>query len=312
MTADADVRGAAVTRSLHRKLAEVMAEVGRIPKRGKAPPEMGGYPFVQVGDAADAIRKALGERRITMLPTALEIIGQSEHETPKGRMMQIVEIRQTWTLTDGDSGESIAIQSYGVGADTGDKYSGKAQTNAMKYALLMAFLLSTGDDPELGSDERAKGGADREKEVGPLPPITIVDREWSGEGAIAIRPKGPSDGLMRQDQDGSSLLMFAFDTGTESIPQVVAAGTLADDINDASGGGGHKLHGLRATLHGMLEEVPWEKVVKKGEPPRRMPPFKRLVLQRMVTADWELPEPILPVAEGQESLLSDEELAALI
>jgi hypothetical protein len=49
----------AETRSLHRKLAQVMYEAERIPKRGKAPAAMGGFEFVQVGDAADFIRKAL-------------------------------------------------------------------------------------------------------------------------------------------------------------------------------------------------------------------------------------------------------------
>ena len=72
-------------RGLHAKLAEVMAEVERIPKNGKAPAAMGGFPFVQVGDAADAIRKALAQRGVSMLPTGLEVVGEQEHETKSGR-----------------------------------------------------------------------------------------------------------------------------------------------------------------------------------------------------------------------------------
>ena len=146
------------TRSLHRKLAQIMYEADRIPKNGKAPPAMGGFAFVQVGDAADYIRKALGEHVITMMPTAVRIINQADRQTKAGGSMTTVDIVTDWTLTDGESGESIVIQSFGAGADAGDKYSGKAQTNAMKYALLMGFLLSTGDDPELG-DVRAKAAA---------------------------------------------------------------------------------------------------------------------------------------------------------
>ena len=136
------------TRSLHRKLAQIMHEAERIPKNGRAPQAMGGYPFVQVGDAADFVRKALAEQVLTMMPTDLRVIQQVDRTTKAGGSMTTVDIVMDWTITDGESGESIVIRSFGAGADGGDKYSGKAQTNAMKYALLMGFLLSTGEDPE--------------------------------------------------------------------------------------------------------------------------------------------------------------------
>ena len=145
------------TRSLHRKLAEVMAEAERIPKNGTYTGQ-GGFKYVLVGDAANAIRKALAERKVSMLPSAVEVVGESEHGTKSGGTMTTITIRTTWTLVDGESGEEATIQSLGTGADTGDKYSPKAQTNAMKYALLMGFLLSTGDDPEQSdtSDRRTR------------------------------------------------------------------------------------------------------------------------------------------------------------
>jgi hypothetical protein len=132
--------------SLHRKLAEVMAEADRIPKNGTYSGQ-GTFKFVQVGDAADVIRKALGSRGVSMLPSAVEVVNESEHATRSGGTMTTITVRTTWTLVDGDTGETATIQSLGTGADAGDKYSPKAQTNAMKYALLMGFLLSTGDDP---------------------------------------------------------------------------------------------------------------------------------------------------------------------
>lgn len=139
--------------SLHRKLAQVMYEAERIPKNGRAPKEMGGYPFVQVGDAADYIRKALAEKVITMMPTNVSVVGMQDRPTKSGGSMTTVDLLVEWTLTDGESGETITITSFGAGADGGDKYSGKATTNAMKYALLAGFLLSTGEDPELGAGE---------------------------------------------------------------------------------------------------------------------------------------------------------------
>lgn len=142
---------------LHAKLAEVMAVVGRIPKNGTAPAAMGGYPFVQVGDAADVIRRELGSRGVSMLPETTRIVDLQTGGGSKG-FTTTMTVETTWRLTDGDTGETATIQSLGTGADNGDKFSPKAQTNAMKYALLMGFLLSTGDDPEAADlSEPAQG-----------------------------------------------------------------------------------------------------------------------------------------------------------
>ena len=178
------------TRSLHRKLAQIMHEAERIPKNGHAPQAMGGYPFVQVGDAADFVRKALAEQVLTMMPTGLRVIQQVDRPTKAGGSMTTVDIVMDWTITDGDSGESIVIQSFGAGADGGDKYSGKAQTNAMKYALLTGFLLSTGDDPELGTDSPARA---TQRAAAPVTAPTAQP--------TAPRPAAP---VAQQDDDAAS------------------------------------------------------------------------------------------------------------
>lgn len=142
-------------RGLHAKLAEVMALAGRIPKNGTAPAGMGGYKFVQVGDAADPIRKALAERGVTMMPHQIDLIEDGieagpfvESTAKSGTGMTTLTIRTTWRLTDSETGEFYDLPALGTGQDSGDKFAPKAMTNSMKYALLMGFLLSTGDDPE--------------------------------------------------------------------------------------------------------------------------------------------------------------------
>ena len=49
---------------------------------------------------------------------------------------------------------TLDFQSIGTGADSGDKAPYKATTGAIKYALLTAFLIPTGDDPENDSGDR--------------------------------------------------------------------------------------------------------------------------------------------------------------
>ena len=46
------------------------------------------------------------------------------------------------------SGTFIDVQSYGEGADTGDKSVNKAMTDMYKYALRQTFMIETGDDPD--------------------------------------------------------------------------------------------------------------------------------------------------------------------
>lgn len=130
--------------SLHGKLSEIYSVVGRIPKTGTAPTAMGGYSFVEAGVVAEVVRNELAKRRITLMPVdmSLERVGAAKNGTP------IETWKVTWLFVDGDTGETHRIVSAGSGADSFDKASPKAQTNAMKYALLMAFLIPTGEDPE--------------------------------------------------------------------------------------------------------------------------------------------------------------------
>jgi hypothetical protein len=185
------------TRSLHRKLAQIMYEAERIPKNGRAPDAMGGFPFVQVGDAADFIRKALADKIITMMPTAVRIISQTDRPTKSGGSMTTVDLITDWTITDGESGESIVIQSFGAGADGGDKYSGKAQTNAMKYALLMGFLLSTGDEPEMEYHEPAS----RPRQTARTAPAPVRATESAPVATAAPKDHDPSDPSWGIEQD---------------------------------------------------------------------------------------------------------------
>ncbi len=52
--------------------------------------------------------------------------------------------------------EYIDIKTYGDGIDTGDKATGKAMTYADKYALLKAYKISTGEDPDQEPSDELK------------------------------------------------------------------------------------------------------------------------------------------------------------
>jgi hypothetical protein len=157
------------------KIAKVMEAVGYVPKTGTNSAQ--GYKFVQASVVADKVREQLAALNVSMTPTTIDVI--SEGLTPSGKQA-LLTLRFTWTLTDGDTGETISFQSIGTGADSGDKAAYKAATGALKYALLLGFLVPTGDDPEsdAATDKVAAAGVkifgDQEK-VAPAPAKKSTD-----------------------------------------------------------------------------------------------------------------------------------------
>jgi len=276
-------------KGLHAKLAEVMAEAGRIPKNGVYPSQ--GWKYVLVGDAADAIRQALGVRGVSMLPTTVEVVGETEHATKSGGAVTTLTVRTTWTLTDGETGETAIIQSIGTGADSGDKASPKAQTNAMKYALLMGFLLSTGDDPEQSdsSDRQARG-----RDNGNLPATTHPD------GLIGkVATSGTQDYTLRQTPDGF-VLPFRVKEGNAAGQIVLAEDALAVALEPFR----DEIMGQRVTVWGRYSD---ETIVKPGKPTVR---YRVLHLERIQTSEWTLPAPV--EAESVPMGLVDADLTGLV
>jgi hypothetical protein len=70
----------------------------------------------------------------------------------------LVTVRARLTIIDTETGATIQTDGIGQGYDPSDKAFSKAQTQARKYALLLALNSSTGEDPE-GDDRTEKSQA---------------------------------------------------------------------------------------------------------------------------------------------------------
>lgn len=178
----------ATTRSLVRKLAEVMGEVDRVPKNGRN--EFHKYDYATESDIVDAVRAGLASRRVLMLPNVVHT-----EWTTKGGKERICTITYRFTFHDGDSGESLSFDVLGEGQDSGDKATYKAFTGAVKYAILKTFLIPTGDDPEADGDPMPNKAGQRSKPEVPqqrrVPPQQSPTREpGSDEGPDALEREG--------------------------------------------------------------------------------------------------------------------------
>lgn len=135
----------AETRTLAKKLAKVMTRVQYIQKRGRN--NFHGYNYATEADVADAVRDALAEQNVVMLPSVVEH-SIREVTSRKGNAEFICMVVMDFTFVDGDSGETLTVRLIGEGQDSGDKAFYKAVTGTTKYAIMKTFLIPTGDDPE--------------------------------------------------------------------------------------------------------------------------------------------------------------------
>ena len=129
-------------KTLVAKLAEVMAEVSRVPKRGHN--DFQNYDYVMEADLSDAVREKLAERGVIVIP---EVISHT-----RGADDKVDTVMVKFTFHDSTSDKSLSVTMPGSGYDKGDKGVYKAITGATKYFLMKTFLIPTGDDPE--SDTR--------------------------------------------------------------------------------------------------------------------------------------------------------------
>ena len=130
-----------------------MEQVKYIEKRGYN--KFHRYNYATESDVSEKVREVLVEQNVMMLPDVIEHTTR-EHVNQKGNTEYIATVKVKFTFIDGETGEELSIHSIGEGQDSGDKAVYKAITGATKYALMKAFMIPTGDDPEadIGVDNR--------------------------------------------------------------------------------------------------------------------------------------------------------------
>src|SRR5262245_7034441 len=161
------------------KLVQVMGSVATVPKRGHN--TFHNYDYALEADVSEAVRHAMVEARVVMIPSLLDI-REREVQTRQQRAEIVTTVIMRYLIIDADTGATLEFQMPGSGQDAGDKGLAKAITAATKYAQLKAFQLSTGDDPEADDAEQVERepGADEGNEEAPwgaeaddeLPPDT--------------------------------------------------------------------------------------------------------------------------------------------
>ena len=145
------------TLNLYEKLSCITAEIGVVEKNLKVQVNQNSsYKAVSERDVLDAVKPIEEKYRVYSYPTDREIVDrdllvkETEYNSKITRTNTLfMRVKTVYRFVNMDKPEEyIDTVVYGDGLDTGDKASGKAMTYADKYALMKAYKISTGDDPD--------------------------------------------------------------------------------------------------------------------------------------------------------------------
>ena len=143
--------------NIFQRMLAATSEINRVAKNLKVDiSKSQSYKAVAESDVLEAVKPIEEKYGIYSYPVSRKIIKDEAYTTTSeydGRKSEkttfFMRLETVYRFVNTDKpDEYIDITTYGAGVDTQDKAPGKAMTYADKYALLKAYKIQTGDDPD--------------------------------------------------------------------------------------------------------------------------------------------------------------------
>ena len=156
------------TMNIYERLSAISTELNTVAKNLEVGTGANKYKAVGEADVLRAVKPLEAKYRVYSYPAHRSIIESGEIESTnfkgevKKSLFERMEVIYRFINIDNPS-EYIDITTYGDGIDTQDKSVGKAMTYADKYALLKAYKMVTGEDPDQEASEDLKGATTQKK-----------------------------------------------------------------------------------------------------------------------------------------------------
>lgn len=147
--------------NIYEKMQTICNEIGVVNKNLEVGVGKSGYKAVGEADVLKAVKELEKKYKIYSYPYERKIVEAQILSTKKeydGKItegtQQFMRIETVYRFINIENPEEfIDVKSYGDGIDPQDKAPGKAMTYADKYALLKAYKIITGDDPDQNPSE---------------------------------------------------------------------------------------------------------------------------------------------------------------
>ena len=139
--------------NLYQKIQAVSNEIKNIEKNMTVGKGSYSYKAVQDIDVTLEVKEAETKYKLVSIPIKQELVKSEIIKVVKdggGESIQYMDIvKMTLKIINLEkTDEFVDVESFGRGLDSGDKGFGKASTYARKYALLNAYKIATGEDPD--------------------------------------------------------------------------------------------------------------------------------------------------------------------
>ena len=151
--------------NIYEKMSAVTAEITAVAKNLNVGWGKSSYKAVGEADVLAAVKPAEAKHGVYSYPLSRTIVESGVLTSVKTdgteSRQQFMRIETVYRFVNMEKPEEfIDITTYGDGVDSQDKAPGKAMTYADKYALLKAYKIITGDDPdqEYSKDLKDKSG----------------------------------------------------------------------------------------------------------------------------------------------------------
>lgn len=148
--------------NIYEKLSAISNELSTVAKNLEVGFGANKYKAVGEADVLKAVKPLEAKFKVYSYPHSRRIIesGEIESVNAKGEVKkQLFErIETVYRFVNIEKPDDyVDITTYGDGIDSQDKSVGKAMTYGDKYALLKAYKIVTGDDPDQNASEDLKG-----------------------------------------------------------------------------------------------------------------------------------------------------------
>ena len=201
--------------NIYQRMSRVTNELGSVAKNLTVGYGRNSYKAVGEADVLNAVKPAEEKWGIYSYPASrrtlsVDTLSTSGTKTDNYGKESIVErvqfifrIETTYRFVNIDNpAEYIDIISFGDGIDSADKAPGKAMTYSDKYALLKAYKIQTGDDPDQDPSPNFTGSAPAGRETTPPPkqptPPSQQPTENTPPAAPAIKTVSPEQIALMQ------------------------------------------------------------------------------------------------------------------
>lgn len=143
------------------RMSKITEEISAVAKNLSVGYGKNSYKAVGEADVLAAVKPIEAKYGVYSYPVSREIIDSGVLTTAgydgKEKNQMYMRIKTVYRFLCIDNPDSfIDIESFADGVDSQDKAPGKAMTYADKYALLKAYKIITGDDPDPNMSEELK------------------------------------------------------------------------------------------------------------------------------------------------------------